>query len=105
MAYVTSQAYSSEILDLASDKIDELTFNRIRSIGFANLTAFQKTKVEAATLKQAEFYDTYGADAESVGSYSVADVSVSFSSTSTYPGVSPAAIMELKQTGLMVRMV
>lgn len=105
MAYATSDKYNDELLELASSKIDDLTFNRINAIGFNNLTSFQKSKIESATLAQAEYYDTYGTDVEALASVSVLDTSMSFGSTSSYPGTSSVAIMELKQTGLMQRVV
>lgn len=104
MAYATSSELSENILELASSKIDELTFNRIIAIGFNNLTSFQQTKVKNATLAQAEFYDNYGTDVASISSFSILDTSISFGAGNS-PGVSPMAISELKQTGLMRRVV
>ena len=106
MAYATSTEYTTELLELASSKVDDLTFNRIRAIGFDNLTAFQQEKVQSATLHQAKFYDDYGTDVESLSGYSLLDISMSFNTNGVkYAGVSPMAIMELKQTGLMRRVI
>lgn len=104
MVYATSDVYDAEILELASSKVDELTFNRIVAIGFDNLTDFQKDKIQKATLKQAEYYDDYGIDAEALSGFSLAGVSMSLQ-TGSYPGVSKMTISLLKQTGLMIRQV
>lgn len=106
MAYATSDTLSEEVLELASSKIDELTFNRIRAIGFENLTEFQKSMIKKATLLQAQYYEDYGTDAESLSGFSVSGLSMSFDNNSSTPtGVSSAAYMLLKQTGLMNRVV
>lgn len=104
MAYAASDTLSSELLELASSKIDELTYNRIVDTGFDNLTTFQKAKIERATLLQAQYYDDYGTDVEMIGGFGLPGISMSIkSSPGTPPGVSPAACMYLKQTGLMSR--
>jgi hypothetical protein len=106
MVYAASNVLSSELLELASSKIDELTFNRIVSIGFINLTPFQRAKVEAATLLQAKYYDDYGTDPNGINGFSVSGLSMSINSNSSAPpGVSSGAYMLLKQTGLMNRVV
>lgn len=107
-SYATSDTLDQELLELASSKIDELTFNRIQAIGFTNLTTFQQEKIEKATLLQAKYYEDYGTDAEALGGFSVSGLSMSFNgnkSSSTPSGVSPGAYMLLKQTGLMSRVV
>ena len=106
--YATSDTLSTELLELASSKIDELTFNRIQAKGFENLTEFQKKKIEKATLLQAQYYDDYGTDAEAMSGFNVSGLSMSFNSnggSSTPSGVSPGAHILLKQTGLMNRVV
>lgn len=106
MAYAVSDTFSSELLELASSKVDELTFNRIQAAGIANLTAFQQGKIIAATLLQAQYYDDYGTDPGTLGSFSVSGLSMSLNGNSNVPsGVSPGAYMLLKQTGLMSRVV
>lgn len=106
MAYATSETLSTELLELASSKIDGLTYNRIRAIGFDNLTEFQKGIIEKATLLQAQHYEDYGTDAEALSGFNVAGLSMSFNGgISTPSGVSSAAYMLLKQTGLMNRAV
>lgn len=47
-------------LELASDKIDSLTYNRIVGIGFDNLTSFQQEKIKKAVCCQADFMYKYG---------------------------------------------
>ncbi|MDF2906836.1 MAG: hypothetical protein K0R34_2157 [Herbinix sp.] len=104
--YATSDTLSSELLDLASSKIDELTYNRIQAVGFDNLTAFQKDKIQKATLQQAQYYDDYGTDPGALSGFSVSGLSMSLGGNSSVPsGVSPGAYMLLKQTGLMNRAV
>jgi hypothetical protein len=104
--YATSDTLSSELLDLASSKIDELTFNRIPARGFDNLASFQKDKIQKATLLQAQYYDDYGTDPGALSGFSVSGLSMSLSGNSSVPsGVSPSAFMLLKQTGLMNRVV
>ena len=106
--YATSDTLDQELLELASSKIDELTFNRIQAKGFENLTSFQQDKIAKATLLQAKYYEDYGTDAEVLGSFSVSGLSMSFNgdkASSTPSGVSPSAYMLLKQTGLMSRVV
>jgi len=106
VAYATSDTLSEEVLELASSKIDELTFNRIRAIGFENLTEFQKSIIKKANLLQAQYYEDYGTDVETLSGFSVSGLSMSFDNNSSTPhGVNPAAYMLLKQTGLMNRVV
>ena len=42
-------------LRLAQEKIDSITFNRIVTIGFNNLTKFQQEKIKDAICYQAEY--------------------------------------------------
>lgn len=107
MAYATSNVYSAELLEMASSKVDELTYNRIKSIGINNLTVFQRSAVESATLAQAKYYDEYGTEAGAMSGFSILDTSISFndSGSTRYTGVSPLCITYLKQTGLMSRVV
>lgn len=106
MAYATSETLNTELLELASSKIDELTFNRIQAQGFDNLTAFQRGLVEKATLLQAQYYDDYGIDMDGLSGFNVSGLSMNFSDSCSKPlGVSTAAYMLLKQTGLMSRVV
>lgn len=104
--YATSTELSVDLLELASSKIDELTFNRIQAMGFESFTEFQQTKIQKATLLQAQYYNDYGTDSEALGGFSVSGLSMSFNGAGSTPsGVSPGAHMLLKQTGLMSRVV
>lgn len=67
-------------LRLAQEKIDSITFNRIVTIGFNNLTKFQQEKIKDAICYQAEYIYLNGynnEDNRDVSSYSVLDISVS----------------------------
>lgn len=67
-------------LRLAQEKIDSITFNRIVTIGFNNLTKFQQEKIKDAICYQAEYIYINGynnEDNRDVSSYSVLDISVS----------------------------
>lgn len=98
-----------ELLDLAEMKVDEVTFNRIRGIGFDNFTEFQKDKVRKAVCVQADYIQEYGGytDGEpQIESYSVLDISVSVSGKQTAAeraGMATLAYKLLEQTGLMRR--
>lgn len=98
-----------ELLDLAEMKVDEVTFNRIRGIGFDNLTEYQKDKVRKAVCVQADYIQEYGGytDGEpQIESYSVLDISVSVSGKQTEAervGMATLAYKLLEQTGLMRR--
>ena len=66
-------------LELAQEKIDSITYNRIVGIGFNNLTEFQKEKISKAICYQAEYIFENGFNNENNGniaSYSVLDISV-----------------------------
>ncbi len=105
MVYATSETLSTELLELASSKIDELTYNRIQAMGFDNLTEFQKALIQKATLYQAQYYDDYGVDAEGISGFNVSGLSMSFNSNLGVMGVSTIAYNLLKQTGLTNRVV
>lgn len=91
--YVDKEYYSSvfkgknipdedieKYLELAQEKIDSITYNRIVAIGFDNLTEFQKEKISKAICYQAEYIFQNGynnEDNRDISSYSVLDISVS----------------------------
>lgn len=102
MVYAPSDTLPIELLELASSKIDELTYGRIRGVGFDNLTPYQQKQIEKATLAQAQFYEDYGIDAEQLQSVSVGSFSIGMSN-SGYTGVSKGAATYLRTTGLMSR--
>ena len=69
----------TKYLDLAQEKIDSITHNRIVGIGFDNLTNFQKEKIQKAICYQAEYIYENGynsKDNQNVSSYSVLDITV-----------------------------
>lgn len=73
-------------LELAQEKIDSITYNRIVAIGFNNLTEFQKEKISEAICYQAEYIFTNGyndEDNRDISSYSVLDISVSVDNSSS----------------------
>ena len=72
-------------LELAQEKIDSITYNRIVAIGFDNLTEFQKEKISKAICYQADYVFQNGYNDENnrdVSSYSVLDISVSVDNSS-----------------------
>lgn len=72
-------------LELAQEKIDSITYNRIVAIGFNNLTEFQKEKISEAICYQAEYIFKNGyndEDNRDISSYSVLDISVSVDNSS-----------------------
>lgn len=67
-------------LNLAQEKIDSITFNRIAKKGFDNLTEFQKEKIKEAICYQAEYIFENGFNNEEnsdISSYSVLDINIS----------------------------
>lgn len=117
MAYVDSDYYKNtyrgsvipddEIdnkLEIASDDIDSLTYNRIIGIGFDKLTTFQQDKIKKAVCLQAEFIYQY-ADFINlpVDSYSAGSVSLSFGKESNGVKTPDKVMNYLNQTGLTCR--
>ena len=91
---------------LASEKVDELTFNRIVKIGFNNLTDFQKEKVQRAVCTHADCIYENGTEMGQISSYSVLDINVTVdnkNSTEAKYGVNSNTYNLLKQTGLTCR--
>lgn len=70
-------------LELAQEKIDSITFNRIVRIGFNNLTNFQKEKIQRAICYQAEYILENGPETSNIASYSVLDINVSVGNKNT----------------------
>ena len=96
-------------LELAQEKIDDITFNRIVKIGFNNLTNFQKENIQKAVCRQAEYYFENGINSlSSVSSYSVLDISVNVDTSSETEAqkacMDEFAHMYIKKTGLMSRL-
>lgn len=91
-------------LELASDNVDTLTYNRITGIGFDNLTPFQQDKIKKAVCIQAEFNYQYGDYLDlPVDSYSAGSVNVSFGKESNGVRTPNSVVNYLSQTGLTCR--
>lgn len=66
-------------LKRASRHVDTLTFNRIRGIGFENLTSFQQDIIREVVCLQADFEVENADELDSIlSSYSINGVSASF---------------------------
>ena len=98
-------------LKSASDKIDILTFNRIRGIGFDNLTPFQQEVIRKACCQIVDFEEV-NADliATTVSNYSINGVSMQFGSNWNIATEQGIVIYRktyelLKQTGLTRRVI
>ena len=92
-------------LERSSDQIDTITYNRINSKGFDNLTDFQKDKIRKAVCIHAEFMEQYGDYINMpLNGFSAGSVSVNFNSK-TFNGVSTTqeVLNSLNQTGLTCR--
>lgn len=94
----------------ASEKIDDVTFNRIVKIGFDNLTIFQQEKVQNAVCYQAEYIFENGFNNEGkqeIASYDVLDISVTVKEESKTEAeknyMSELAYNLIKKTGLTCR--
>lgn len=97
-------------MELAQEKINSITFNRIVKIGFDNLTEFQKEKISKAICHQANYIFANGFDNENnsdIASYSVLDISVNVQSKdesqkteAELEHMSPMAYNLVHQTGL-----
>lgn len=90
-------------LELAQEKIDSITFNRIVRIGFDNLTDFQKEKVRKAICYQAEYILENGTETNDIASYSVLDINVSVGNkktTASLNNMSEVAYDLIHKTGL-----
>lgn len=93
-------------LELASVKIDEMTFGRINGVGFDNLTSFQRECIRKATCYQAQYIAENGYDETDVSSYTVGKLSVTQGqqeSVASKYHMSPTALALLRASGLMWR--
>ncbi|MBR0484921.1 MAG: hypothetical protein IJJ69_09125 [Oscillospiraceae bacterium] len=78
---LTGKEISENFLIQASNQIDILTFQRIKKIGFENLTSLQKELIQNVCAQQALFLQDYGEMLNSpLSSYSIAGVSMSWNS-------------------------
>jgi len=90
----------------ASIHIDSLTYNRIRAVGFDNLTDFQQDIIKDCVCRLAEFENTNATELNSMlSAYSLNGVSMTFNKSwlvNVLCGVAvPTAVYsELEQTGL-----
>ena len=118
MTYVTYDEYkemkgstlneetADKYLDLASYDIDNLTFNRIKKIGFENLTDFQKLTIKTAVILQADFrFENEDWLNSALSQYSINGVSVSYGDSKSVSVVNNTFVPNttlaiLKQTGL-----
>lgn len=94
------------LIDKACTKVDEITFGRIRGIGFDNLTPFQQSSIKKAVAYQAKYISECGYDGSEISSYSVGDISVSVKDGNSFAGrnnLDELAYSLLKQTGLARR--
>jgi hypothetical protein len=92
-------------LDIASDQIDSMTFNRIVSTGIEGLTDFQQNRVKKAVCIHADFQYQYGAYLNMpLSGYSAGSISLSFKSVDA-GGVKTSEEVTnlLKATGLIDR--
>ena len=122
--YVTKGYYSNDFngttipddeiekyLELAQEKIDSITFNRIVKIGFDNLTTFQQKKIKMAVCYQAEYIFSNGFNNENkpdIASYSVLDISVNVESNKAKTKAEKACMSEsaydlIVKTGLTTK--
>lgn len=118
MTYVTYDEYkemkgstlneetADKYLDLASYDIDNLTFNRIKKIGFENLTDFQKLTIKTAVILQADFrFENEDWLNSALSQYSINGVSVNYGDSKSVGVVNNTFVPNttlaiLKQTGL-----
>lgn len=97
---------ADKYLDLASYDIDNLTFNRIKKIGFENLTDFQKLTIKTAVVLQADFrFENEDWLNSALSQYSINGVSVNYGDSKSVSVVNNVFIPNttlaiLKQTGL-----
>lgn len=116
--YITYEEYKSmngeipdketaeKYLDLASCDIDNITFNRIKKIGFENLTDFQKSMIKKAVVLQADFrVENEDWLDSALSQYSINGVSVNYGNSKSVSVVNnvfiPNTVLSiLKQTGL-----
>lgn len=93
----------------ASRHVDSLTFNRIRRIGWENLTSFQQTNIKESVCKLADFeYENEDLLESAVTGYSINGVSLNFGagwSLHIENGVAIPQVIysQLAQTGLTCR--
>lgn len=104
--YISDEAPPNldRLLIQAADDVDAVTFNRIRGLGFTNLTAYQQEMVKKAVCHQAEYLASYG-QYEGISSFSAGSISVSMNQENKVNGrrLGSKAIECLSGTGLTSR--
>jgi hypothetical protein len=91
----------NRVLERASEKIDVVTFNRSRN--FMNLSNFEKEMIQKACCAEADIIFEYGEQDVDLGSYSIGDVSISNSASSSNTLMSKKAQSYLNNTNLVCR--
>jgi hypothetical protein len=103
---VLTEVTAEKYLELASYDIDNVTYNRIKKIGFENLTEFQKKTIKTATVLQADFwFNNEDWLNSAISSYSINGVSVKYGESKSVNVVNDVFMPNivynlLKQTGL-----
>lgn len=103
---ILNEENAEKYLDLASCDIDNITFNRIKKIGFENLTDFQKLMIKKAVALQANFrFENEDWLDSALSQYSINGVSVNYGNSESVSVVNNVFIPNttlaiLKQTGL-----
>lgn len=99
----------NENLLLASLRVDELTFGRIKGAGLQNLTPSQRESIKQAVIRQAKYTLENGAEGEnSISAYTVGSLSVTASNGETRAQrlkFDPLALKLLDSTGLTGRVI
>lgn len=101
----------NKYLELAQEKIDSITKNRIVYIGFDKLTTFQQDKIKKAICYEAEHIFNNGYNNENsneINSYSVLDININVKENNTQTqaktlNMSEIAYDLINKTGLSVR--
>lgn len=118
-AYITPEEYTAltgepadentpRLIGRSSAQIDALTFQRIKSIGFANLCPLQQELVKSVCARQTAFLAAYGDALDSpLSSYGIGNVSMSWDASKVVQcaGVTmqTEVYSQLLQTGLCDR--
>ena len=92
------------LLEQASDQVDLATFNRIRGVGFINLTNYQQEMIKKAVCHQVQYKAEYGSY-EGISSFSAGSISVSLNTGNMLNGqtMSKIAADSILSTGLASR--
>ena len=107
--FVGSSFELRRLLELASAKVDELTFGRVARFGIEGLSAFQRECVMTAVCHQADYYARNGIESDgAIRSYRALDVSVWYDRkgrrSAEAHGFSEAGWIYLERSGLSARL-